>query len=275
MTELTRYIPADDLALMTADEQSWLIEVFTRFDGYPTLEQLWALMDEPWQELRCDPDVMDARIGTYYAHPVWLLNGLFIEQHAQSLNNRRGFTEWVAARSPRRVADYGGGFGGLARMIGAVCPDARIEIIEPHPHPLAIERARRTSNVQYASSLDGQYDVLIATDVFEHVPDPLGLAAQTAARLRLGGQYLIANCFAPVIQCHLPRTFHFRHTWDRALQALGLEPADTVVYGRSFVRRGDLDLSAARAVEQRSRGLWSLMQYLPGRVARPLCRVLI
>lgn len=41
---------------------------------------------------------MDARIGSFYAHPVWLLNGLFIEQNAQSLANRRGFTDWVAAQ---------------------------------------------------------------------------------------------------------------------------------------------------------------------------------
>ncbi|MEA1048976.1 class I SAM-dependent methyltransferase [Lamprobacter modestohalophilus] len=124
------------------------------------------------------------------AHPVWLLNGLFIEQHAQSLDNRRRFTDWVAAQSPRRVADYGGGFGGLARMIGAACPSAEVEVIEPHPHPLAIERARRSPNVHYRPALDGEYDILIATDVFEHVPDPLGLAAETAAALKPGGHYL-------------------------------------------------------------------------------------
>jgi SAM-dependent methyltransferase len=275
MTDLTEWIPADDLAPITTDEQRWLAEIFERFGGYPSLEEVWAVMDEPWRELRCDPAVMDARIGAFYSHPVWLLNGLFIEQHEQSLDNRRRFTDWVAAQSPRRVADYGGGFGGLARMIGAACPAAEVEVIEPHPHPLAIERARRSPNVRYRPELDGEYDILIATDVFEHVPDPLGLAAETAAALKPGGRYLIANCFQPVILCHLPQTFHFRHSWDRALQAMGLEPAEPVVYGRAFVRRGALDIETARAIERQSRRLWGLTRLLPGRIARPLTKAFI
>ncbi|MBK1620992.1 hypothetical protein CKO42_21715 [Lamprobacter modestohalophilus] len=214
-----------------------------------------------------------AQVATHYL--TYLLNGLFIEQHAQSLDNRRGFTDWVAAQSPRRVADYGGGFGGLARMIGAACPSAEVEVIEPHPHPLAIERARRSPNVHYRPALDGEYDILIATDVFEHVPDPLGLAAETAAALKPGGHYLIANCFQPVILCHLPQTFHFRHSWDRALRALGLEPTEAVVYGRAFQRRGGLNLEAARAIEHRSRRLWPLTRPLPGRIARPLTKALL
>lgn len=275
MTDLRQWLPADDLALITPEEQRWLAGIFKRFGGYPSLEELWAVMDEPWRELNCDPEVMDARIGTFYAHPVWLLNGLFIEQHAQSLDNRRGFTDWVAAQSPRRVADYGGGFGGLARMIGAACRTAEVEVIEPHPHPLAIERARRSPNVRYRPALDGEYDILIATDVFEHVPDPLGLAAETAAALKPGGRYLIANCFQPVILCHLPQTFHFRHSWDGALRALGLEPGKAVVYGRAFMRRGHLDIKAARDFEHRSQRLWPLTRPLPGRIARPLTKTLL
>ena len=51
--------------------------VFDRFDDFPTLEQLWLLMDEVWVELDCDQKIIDERIDKYYSHPVWLLNGLF------------------------------------------------------------------------------------------------------------------------------------------------------------------------------------------------------
>lgn len=274
MTDLTRWLYADDLAFIGPDERNWLLEIFERFGGYPTLEQLWALMDETWRELGCDSEVMDARIGAYYSHPVWLLNGLFIEQHAQSLDNRLCFTDWVASQEPQRVADYGGGFGGLARMIGEACPQTQVEVIEPHPHPLAIARAESTANVRYQPELTEHYDILIATDVFEHVPDPLALAAETATALRPGGRYLIANCFQPVILCHLPQTFHFRHAWDQVLAALGLGPAERVVYGRSFVRRGALNLEVARQVERRARRLWPITKQLPGRLARPLTKAL-
>jgi len=88
MDELSRWIAPDDLRFIKPDEQAWLAGVFERFGGYPTLEQVWALMDEPWRELGCEPEVMDGRIEAYYAHPVWLLNGLFIEQHAQRIHHR-------------------------------------------------------------------------------------------------------------------------------------------------------------------------------------------
>lgn len=160
-------------------------------------------------------------------------------------------------------------------MIGAACPTAEVEVIEPHPHPLPIERARRSPNVRYRPALDGEYDILIVTDVFEHVPDPLGLVAKTAAALKPGGRYLIANCFQPVILSHLSQTFHFRHAWDRVLRALGLEPTEAVVNGRTFRRTGDLNLDAARAIERRSRRLWPFTRPLPARIGRPLTNALL
>lgn len=232
-------------------------------------------MDEPWRDLDCDPEVMDDRIGAYYSHPVWLLNGLFIEQDPESLENRRQFTDWVAQQNPRRVADFGGGFGGLARMIGEACPDADVEVIEPHPHPAAIARTERTRNVRYSPGLDKDYDILIATDVFEHVPDPLALAAETAMALKSGGRYLTANCFRPVILCHLPQTFHFRFSWDKAMSAMGLVDEGKVGYGQIFVRQGDLNLDAARMIEERSKRLWRFTQHLPGRIAGPLSKALV
>lgn len=82
-----------------------------------------------------------------------------------------------------------------------------LQVVEPHRHPAAIALATNEPNVRFVLELSGEYDLLIATDVFEHVPDPIGLAAQTGAYLRVDGQCLIANCFQPVILCHLPSCF--------------------------------------------------------------------
>lgn len=109
-----------------------------------------------------------------------------------------------------------------------------------------------------------------ATDVFEHVSDPLQLVYETAQHLRVGAQYLIANCFFPVIRCHLPQTFHFRYSWDKALFAMGLEPMERVAYGRAYVRCGELNLEAARRIEQKSLIFWRYTRHLPVRLARPL-----
>ena len=244
-------------------ELSYLLSVFERYQGYPSLQQLWQLVDEQWQAHGCDPLQMDGRVSAFYRHPVWLLNGLFVEQDPQSLAQRQAFTEWVVQQAPVRVADFGGGFGSLARFIGAALPKASVEVVEPHPHPAAIALAADTPNVRFVPELTGDYDLLIATDVFEHVPDPIALAASTASHLRIGGHYLIANCFAPVVQCHLPHLFHHAIAWDQAMEAMGLQPMDRVIYGRVFQRIGDLDLNASRRFNQFANTVYSLLKPLP------------
>lgn len=253
---------------LRSDEIDYLDSVFEKFNGYPSLRQVWELMDEQWIEHGCDPEQMDERVTAFYKHPVWMLNGLFIEQDAQSLENRRVFTDWVAQQRPARIADFGGGFGGLARFIGEALPDAQVEVVDPHPHPAAIAVAASTPNVRFVPELNGEYDLLIATDVFEHVPDPIGLTAETAEHLREGGQYLIANCFQPVILCHLPQLFYFNAAWDPAMEAMGLQPNERVSYGRVYRRQGGFDVAAARKIAECGRKLYSLIQWLPRGRAR-------
>jgi hypothetical protein len=263
MPELQSLVPPLVLNHLTNKEQRYLDQTFQRFSGYPGLEQIWQLMDEAWIELGCDFNHLDERITAFYQHPVWMLNGLFIEQHAQSLENRRIFADWILQQKPSRVADFGGGFGGLARIAGQAYPEMQIEVVEPHPHPAAIALAADTPNVRFMPGLTGEYDLLVATDVFEHVPDPLALTAETACHLRIGGQFLIANCFQPVIRCHLPQMFHFHYAWDKALAAMGLTSVAKVQYGNAYVREGNLDLTAARKVGEYAKRLQPLIQHLP------------
>jgi len=264
-----------DLRHISEYEQDWLRKTIERFGGYPTLEQLWAVMDEIWIQLSCDPKIIDDRIAKYYSHPVWLLNGLFIEQDKQSIEYRNIFTNWVCSQHPKRVADYGGGFGVLARMIGEALPHAVIEVIEPHPSRLAVERSLRTKNVSYKEELSGEYDIIIATDVFEHVEDPLKVVADTSAYMSENGRYLIANCFHPVIHCHLPDTFHFRFSWNATLRAMGLVKFCDLAYGSVFIRSGKLKLDEARVLERKSQKLWPFVGRIPAFIARPLTRALL
>lgn len=243
--------------------------------GDVDLGRIWALVDAAWEDCGCDPEVMDERIARFYAHPVWLLNGLFIEQDSESKKNRHDFTEYVSGLKPKRIADFGGGFGFLARMIGERCPDAEVHIIEPHPTAAAVSLAAATANVRYLPDFKGEYDVLIATDVFEHVPDPLALVESTAAHLRPGGEYLIANCFWPVMNCHLPSTFHFRWSWDAAMAAMNLVPGKAVAYGRAYKRSGLVSSSLARAIEGRSKRWFGLIERTPARFRARVARFLI
>jgi len=268
MSELSEFITKIDLETLTDSERQYIRSVLPDGEA-PELEEVWALMDAAWNEYHCDPEVMDKRISGFYKHPVWLLNGLFIEQHEGSLSHRRDFCEYAASLYPKRVADFGGGYGTLARMIGERCPDTEVHIVEPHPHARAVLLAQQTPNVRYVSELEGEYDMLIATDLFEHVPDPLAMVESTANHLRLHGEYLIANSFWPVIACHLPSTFHFRYSWDKALRAMNLQPGRRVAYGQSFKRIGPVSAMSARAIEKRSKRWFDFIERMPHQL-RPI-----
>lgn len=273
--ELVELIKPEDLKFISIKEKSWLQDIFLEYNGFPSLEDLWKIMDKIWEQYNCDPNNLDLRVKKFYSHPVWLLNGLFTEQHRESIINRKIFSEWVISKKPKRVADYGGGYGVLARMIAKASPDTEVEVIEPHPHQLAFERAKLCDNLSYKKKLEGKYDILIATDVYEHVQDPLGLAAETSISLKNNGFYLIANCFQPVIKCHLPQNYHFYHTFNRALEAMNFKILEKVIYGTVFGLNKKLNLKDARIVEKKSQKLWHFTKYLHRRIEGPIVNLII
>lgn len=275
MAAIARFLTDEDLALIHHSELSWLEEIFELYQGYPRLADIWALMDDQWRALGCDPVDLDDRVTEFYRHPVWLLNGLFIEQDELSLAHRRVFADWAAAEQPKRVADLGGGFGTLARMIGEAGSNIEVEIIEPHPHAVAAGRVNHVSNVCYVEKMSGIYDIIIATDVFEHVPDPLSMVAESAEFLRTGGKYLIANCFYPEIHCHLPQLFHLRYSWQGAIVSMGLHEERKLRYGNVFQKKGDIQLHSARRLEAVSQKLWKYTRYLPARLARQITILIV
>ena len=275
MIKLSDFIKPKDLIMIKPSEQTWLQIVLEKHNGFPTIQNLWKIMDEIWEEFGCDPTKLDSRVYNFYSHPVWLLNGLFIEQHKESIINRKIFTKWVSEQNPKRIADYGGGFGGLARMIANSCAQADVEVIEPHPHPLAIERVKNFNNLSYKKKLEGEYDILIATDVFEHVLDPLALVAKTSLSLKKDGYFLIANCFEPVIKCHLPQYYHFSQTFNQALEAMNFKIIEKVIYGTIFKINKKLNIDEARKIEKKSQKLWFFTKNLHRSIASPITKLLM
>lgn len=247
---------------LTPAERSEIEQQLTQVGSDPTLEQLWSLMDQAWVRCGCDNRNPDQdRLASFYSDPVWLLNGMFIEQHAVSMGHRQAITAAVAALAPGWVLDFGGGFGTLARLLASALPCAEVAICEPYPPRHGIESCQQFTNIRFIPELTSQsVDVLVSTDVLEHVPDPLALLAAMVDTVRPGGHLLIANCFYPVIACHLPCTFHLRYSFDAFCQALGLEvigPCEgshSTIYGRTQVLQPDWP--RLRAMEQRSQRLF-------------------
>ena len=258
---------------LTRAERSAIEEQLTQVGADPSLEQLWSLMDRAWELCGCDNRNPESdRLACFYSGPVWLLNGMFIEQHAVSMGHRHAITEAVAALEPESVLDFGGGFGTLARLLATALPKAEVAICEPYPPRHGIESCIPFANIHFIPELKSQsIDVLVSTDVLEHVPDPLALLATMVDAVRPGGHLLIANCFYPVIACHLPCTFHLRYTFDAFCQALGLEvigPCEgshATIYGRTQVLQPDWP--HLRAMERRSQRLFPWREWKSRHIA--------
>ncbi len=247
---------------LTSAERRAIEQQLAQVGSRPTLEQLWSLMDQAWDRCGCDNRNPDPdHLARFYSDSVWLLNGMFIEQHDVSMGHRQAITTEVAALAPERVLDFGGGFGTLARLLATALPNADVAICEPYPPRHGIESCKPFTNIRFIPELTSQsVDVLVSTDVLEHVPDPLALLAAMVDAVRPGGHLLIANCFYPVIACHLPCTFHLRYSFDAFCKALGLEvlgPCEgshATIYRRAQVLAPDWP--RLRAMEQRSQRLF-------------------
>jgi 2-polyprenyl-6-hydroxyphenyl methylase/3-demethylubiquinone-9 3-methyltransferase len=211
-----------NLTLLEKEEIEKLLK--RKKENLDDLEQMWYLMDLIWDDFHCDNKNLEwDKIGQFYSHPVWLLNGLFIEQHEVSMGHRHAISDWVVKNNFKKIVDYGGGFGTLARLIAQKAPTINIYIYEPHPSEYGLKRIKEYQNITLIKELGSEYDCLISTDVLEHVPNPLENFKQMIDSVKIGGYLIIANNFYPVIKCHLPQTFHLRYSFNIIAKIMGLE----------------------------------------------------
>jgi len=246
--------------------------------GLDDLEQMWYLMDLIWDDYDCDnKDLNWEKIGAFYSHPVWLLNGLFIEQHEVSMGHRNSISDWVVKNNFKNVVDYGGGFGTLARLIAQKDENISMNIYEPHPSGFGLKRAAEFDNINIIGKLGSNYDCLVSTDVLEHVPDPLNDFTNMIKSVKVGGYLVIANCFTPVIKCHLPQTFHLRYTFNQFAKMMGLEVVGILEGSHATIFRkisdDEVNMSEVRFYEKLSKVSFPIIEVLKP-ILRPIKRLI-
>lgn len=263
MTSLEKFLSTESIKLLGEDEYIYLDNILRQYSGLPTLRNLWSLIDNAWDMIGCNKDTSENLLNKFYKHPVWILNGIYSEHDALSKHYRDLFTSYIVAVKPKRILDIGGGFGALARNIGKNCPGSIIEIYEPHPSPLAIALAESTPNVRYTDQAQGIYDLVIATDVFEHLHFPLSCLSSSLSHLNRGGHYLIANCFSPVIKCHLLQNNHLNVSWTRLAETYGLTHPLPVAYGYAYTYTGKSNKYEVDTIWKISKFSYSISRFLP------------
>lgn len=223
-------INIDNLPVGDNDKES--LQTMLRVDAgnRSNLEQIWYLMDIVWDEYKCDNlNYNWDQIEKFYNHPVWILNGLFIEQDKVSMQHRHAISDFIVGKTTKGhhrfklVVDYGGGYGTLARLIAEKDSSINVIIYEPHPSEFSIDICLPYKNINFSDCLPSEIDCLVATDVIEHVPNPLRVLFEMVSSVKTGGYLLIANNFNPVIKCHLPATFYLRYTFKYFAKYFGLK----------------------------------------------------
>ena len=239
------------------------------------LEQMWYLMDLVWDDYSCDNKNLNwDAIGKFYAHPVWLLNGLFIEQDDVSMGHREAISRWIVEKGFERIVDYGGGFGTLARLIAEKNQHISIDIYEPHPSEYGLKQISEYPNIEMIRSLDTEvYDCLLSTDVLEHVADPLQDFSMMISSVKTGGYLVIANAFYPMIKCHLPQNFHFRYSFNIFAKMMGLSVIGRLdgSHATIFQKRDHIgfDWQRLRKIEMISKKIFPVLEVL-----KPVLRLL-
>ena len=229
----------------------------------PTVRWVWQEMDRLWNEItqrpECKADIHKL-FQAYYAHPVWLLNGVFTAVDPESIEHRKAIAKRAAAFAPTRVVDYGGGFGELARALSSQIPEAEIEILEPFASAVGLAAVKDLPNVEFAAEFGEPCDVIIAQDVLEHVERPTELAICMAQAVKPGGYLIFANCFWPVIKCHLPQTFYLRRSFRFVMGGLGLEFVGVIPgaeHVEIFRRAMTLDVAVCYRRDRLARTFWA------------------
>lgn len=243
------------------------------------LEQMWYLMDLIWDDYDCDNVNFNwDQIGHFYSHPVWLLNGLFQEQHTLSMQHRHAISDWVVKHKCTNVVDYGGGFGTLARLVADKDSSINMDIYEPHPSEFGLKRATEYKNIKIIDELENNYDCLLSTDVLEHVVDPLKDFSKMVKSVKIDGHLIIANAFYPMIKCHLPHVFHFRYTLNIFAKMMGLKVVGKLEGSHATIYKKVEDVEPnwlkIRFYERVSRFIFPAIEIFKP-ILRPLSKVVI
>lgn len=204
-------------------EKEYLMEIP---DKIPSIEWVWAEIDQIWDSLNLNNKISllkQDKIGEFYGHPAWIMNGLFTEADEISIQHRKNIADFIIINNISNIADYGGGSGILAKNILKRSKFITIDIIDPYFSNFVKSKSPKYSKVNYLSEFRKiTYDLIIAQDVLEHVENPIELAYEISSNVKDDGLVIFANCFYPVIKCHLPATFYLRYTFKFLMKKMGL-----------------------------------------------------
>ena len=249
--------------LLSTSEEKYLNSLPNNFD----IHWLWKEMDRVWDECSLDNNqsLISQDIGSFYGHPIWMVNGLFTASDEASMEHRKAIVKYIKKYNLLKIADFGGGSGVLAEQLSLTYADSEIDIIEPYPLKLFEEKISHYHNIKFVKKFShSDYDCVIAQDVLEHVDNPIELSYEMSKHLKVGGRVIFANCFYPFIKCHLPSAFYLRYTFKFIMKRMGLSYIGFVPgseHALVFEKNKRLDLKQAKKFALKCRFYGQALNY--------------
>lgn len=246
-------------------------------NNIPDIQWIWNEMDRIWDECNLDnkQPLINQDVGSFYGHPIWMVNGLFTENDEASVEHRKAIAKYLKKNNLSLIGDFGGGSGMLAKHISLIYLNSKIDIIEPYPYKVFEEKVKHHSNIKFVKKFShSEYDCIIAQDVLEHVDNPIELSYEMSKHLRVGGRVIFANCFYPFIKCHLPSTFYLRHTFKFIMKRMGLSYIGCVPgaeHALVFEKNKRLDFKKAKKFALKCRTYGKVINYffeIPSKVKK-------
>lgn len=188
----------------------------------PDIQWLWGEMDIIWDEnINKNSGVIN--FSEFYNHPIWILNGVFTSVDPLSLTHRIEIANAISEinNGKLKVCDYGGGYGVTASLIAKKNQSSSVDIYEPYSSRVFNPKVLEFNNIKYVSEINRSYDLILVQDVLEHLVNPIEELNKIASHIRLGGYLIAANCFYPLIKCHLESTFYLRHIFTVVMALKG------------------------------------------------------
>jgi 2-polyprenyl-3-methyl-5-hydroxy-6-metoxy-1,4-benzoquinol methylase len=228
-----------------------------------TIQRLWAVLDEAWDELQENNQKQQSNLDlpeflhNYYQHPVWLINAVFSESDPATIQDRLAAVRLISHIQPHKILDFGGGIGTVARLCAHEIPEAEsIDLVDITEFRHTIRQyLAQYPVVRVLEKPEPLYDAIVCTEVLEHLIDPITAIVEINRMLRVGGAFATSYSFEPVIKCHLPQNFHLRRLMFWIIRSLGFgfygfERRGSTVYG--FVKQSEITadkLKLARSLE--------------------------
>ncbi|HBY56713.1 MAG TPA: hypothetical protein DEG96_02445 [Candidatus Atribacteria bacterium] len=123
-------------------------------NNIPRVEDIWNIMNQVWDDMGLDSKKYNSeQLSRYYSHPVWFLNGLFIEIDRESIRHRKSIAGYFKNKENLNILDYGGGFGTLAKEISKITLSSKVDIYEPYASKYAYENIQEFENIKIINNL--------------------------------------------------------------------------------------------------------------------------